>query len=248
MCKYMKWIVKIVLTVLGLVVLIAVTVFLQRVDPKQKVPNVEALIFADTLAGRQYDLDSIKSIIGSNKGLPEGFEIAAAIAFSAYPELKDVNIDMVLTLDGAPMESSLEIWSLFGLAKNRRYLVLLNDAANSYFDPILLRSLPFDAQVGILAHELGHIAYYHELNMFEFGRWGLNYLRDDEFRATHERTTDLMPVYHGLGSQIYQYAYFVRKDPTCKAFYEEGKDFMDKYYLTDEEILDAMNERNSKNK
>jgi len=138
------------------------------------------------------------------------------------------------------MESTPEIWSLFGLRKNRRYQILLNDAKGSFFDPILLRSLPFDAQVGILAHELGHVVYYHDLNIFEFGKWGLMYLRDDDFRASHERTTDLMPVYHGLGSQIYQYAYFVRYDPSCKAFFAEEKDFIDKYYLTDKELLDFL--------
>jgi hypothetical protein len=63
------------------------------------------------------------------------------------------------------------------------------------------------------------------------------YLLSDDFRATHERSTDVMPVYHGLGSQIYQYAYFVRYDPSCREFYENGKEFMDKYYLTDKEIL-----------
>ena len=45
------------------------------------------------------------------------------------------------------------------------------------------------------------------------------------------------PVYRGLGSQIYQYAYFVRYDPTCKSFFEQGRDFMDRYYLTDKELL-----------
>jgi hypothetical protein len=84
------------------------------------------------------------------------------------------------------------------------------------------------------------------MNIFEFGKWGLKYLQDDEFRATHERTTDLMPVYYGLGSQIYQYAYFVRKDSTCKSFYEAGKDFMDTYYLTDTELLDALSLHQSK--
>ena len=123
---------------------------------------------------------------------------------------------------------------------------MLNDARNSFFDPILLRSLPFDAQVGILALELGHVVYYDNLNVFAFGKWGLKYLFDDEFRATHERTTDLMPLYHGLGSQIYQYAYFVRHDPTCKSFYEAGKDFMDKYYLTDKEIQATMQNYGSK--
>jgi hypothetical protein len=49
-----------------------------------------------------------------------------------------------------------------------------------------------------------------------------------------------MPVYHGLGSQIYQYAWYIRNDPTCKSLYAEGKDFLDKYYLTDQELLAAM--------
>jgi hypothetical protein len=236
----MKTFGKIILLIFVLALLVVVAVFVQTVNPTQKPPSIETHRFADTLANRSYDLDSIKAIIGENKGLPQGFEIAAAIAYSAFPQLKEVNIDMILTQDGAPMESTVEISTLFGTRANRHYLILLNDAQNSHFDPILLRSLPFDAQVGILAHELGHIAYYHELNLFEFGKWGLRYLRDDEFRATHERSTDLMPVYYGLGSQIYQYAYFVRYDPSCRAFYESGKEFMDKYYMTDKELLQAL--------
>ncbi|MGI9544451.1 MAG: DUF2201 family putative metallopeptidase, partial [Cyclobacteriaceae bacterium] len=118
--------------------------------------------------------------------------------------------------------------------------ILLNDARNVFFDPILLRSLPFDAQVGILAHELGHVAYYHKLNPFEIGKWGLSYLKVDQFHVTHERSTDLMPVYHGLGSQIYQYAYFVRYDPSCKELFGVEQDFMDKYYMTDKELLEVI--------
>ncbi len=233
------------LLIIFFISILAVSVILQPVDPEQKASNVKPYVFQDTLANQEYNLDSLKAIIGENKGLPEGFEIAAAIAYSAYPQLKDVKIDMILTQDGAPMESTIDIWSLFGPRKKRHYLILLNDAQDSYFNPILLRSLPFDAQVGILAHELGHVVYYHELNVLAFGKWGLSYLRDDEFRAKHERTTDLMPVYHGLGSQIYQYAYFVRNDPSCQAFYQQGKDFMDKYYLTDKELLAEMKDKPS---
>jgi hypothetical protein len=236
----MKRLGQISLIILLLILLLAATIALQHVDPKQKMPTVETYSFDDTLANHAYDLDSLKAIIGDNKGLPRGFEIAGAIAYSAFPELKNVNIDMILTQEGAPMESTPVIGSLFGPRKNRRYHILLNDAHNSFFDPILLRSLPFDAQVGILAHELGHVVYYNELNIFQFGKWGLMYLQDDEFRATHERSTDLMPAYHGLGSQLYQYAYFVRYDPTCKAFYDQEKDFMDKYYLTDKELLESI--------
>lgn len=213
-----------------------VAVLVQDVDPVQKNRVTNPYSFADTLANQSYDLDSLKQIIGTNKKIPPGFEVAGAIALSAFPELKEVEIEMMLINGGAPMESRPEVLSLFGPRKNRRYLVLLNDEHASYFEPILLRSLPFDAQVGILAHELGHIVYYDQLNTLQIAKWGIEYLRSDDFRATHERTTDLMPVYHGLGSQIYQYAYFVRKDSTCKALYEQGKDFMDTYYMTDEEL------------
>ncbi len=234
----MKQIGKISLVIFILFLLLIATIALQDVDPKQEEAKIMPFVFADTLANKNYNLDSLKAIIGANKGLPKGFETAAAIAYSAYPELRDVPIDMVLIPGGAPMEATPVVKSLFW--GQRRYHILLNDAENSHFDPILLRSLPFDAQVGILAHELGHIVYYEDLNIFAFAKWGLMYLISDDFVAIHERSTDLMPIYHGLGNQIYQYAYFVRYDPSCREFYKNGKDFMDKYYLTDQELLAEM--------
>jgi len=237
----LKLVIKFTLIILSTVLLIALIVVLQRVDPRQKKPHITVYSFADTLANRDYDLDSLKAIIGDNKGLPEGFEVVAAIAYSAYPQLKEVEVDMLLTQNGPPMMADINIWRLFGPKRNREYLILLNDAKNTFFDPILLRSLPFDAQVGILAHELGHVAYYHQLSLFQIGKWGLRYIRSDEFHVSHERTTDLMPVYHGLGSQIYQYAFYVRNDSTCKQFYKVEKDFMDKYYMTDKELWEVIN-------
>ena len=231
----------IIISPILLLAAITVGVMVQKVDPAQVKPDFEPFNFPDTLANKNYDLDSLKNLIGSNKGLAEGFELASALAYSAYPELKDVKVEMVMTLKGAPMESNFNIWSLLWPGrKNRQYRILLNGAKGTFFDPILLRSLPFDAQVGILAHELGHVVYYHKLSLFKIGKWGLKYLKDDQFRATHERTTDLMAVYHGLGSQIYQYAYFVRKDSSCLELYEKEKDFIDKYYMTDTELLEYL--------
>lgn len=237
----MKLIFKGVLIILSFISIFVLVVIAQHVDPEQKKPDTVVHTFDDSLANTKYDLDSIRQIIGDNKGLPEGFEVAAAIAYSAYPELKDATIDMILTPDGAPMEATVDITSLFVPWKKRRYRILLNNGRQSFFDPILLRALPFDAQVGILAHELGHIAYYDKLNLLQFGKWGLMYLRSEEFRIIHERTTDLMPVYHGLGAQIYQYAYYVRYDPSCQAFYQVEKDFMDSYYMTDKELHEELN-------
>jgi len=225
---------------LALLVLLAL-VWFQKVDPVQYDLVEGHHLFADTLAGKTYDRDSLEALVGENKGLPEGFEIQALLAYSAYPELKGVKIDMILTQEGAPMESNFNIWSLFGPGSKRHYRILLNDATNTRFDNILLRSLPFDAQVGILAHELGHVAYYHRHNTLQIAKWGLSYLFYDDFHIAHETTTDLMPVYHGMGHQIWQYAYYVRYDDCCKATYEQlGSQFMDNYYLSDKAIKAAM--------
>lgn len=225
---------------LALVLLIAL-VWFQNVDPKQYDLVENPHLFADTLAGRNYDLDSLKAVVGENKGLPEGFEIQALLAYSAYPELKGVKIDMVLTQEGAPMESNFNIWSLFGPGSKRHYRILLNDAQGTTYDEILLRSLPFDAQVGILAHELGHVAYYHRHSTLQIAKWGLCYLFEDDFHVAHEQSTDLMPIYHGMGGQIWQYAYYVRYDDCCRATYERfGEAFMDKYYLSDKAIKEAI--------
>jgi len=239
---------KILLYFLGAVILLMVVVLMQSVSPTQLDYEGDYILFPDTLAHREFDMDSLYDVVGSNKGLPKGFELAALIAYSSYPELKDVRIDMELTNSGAPMESNFELITLFGPGKNRVYKIYLNDGKDTPFDEILLRSLPFDAQVGILAHELGHVAYYHRLNTLQIGKWGIQYLIDSEFRAIHERTTDLMPIYHGLGSQIWQYAWYVRNDPSCKNLYIQYGSFIDQYYLTDNEILWAISDYNLKDK
>lgn len=234
---------KILLGLLATIVLLIILVLVQPVDPRQYELIENAHLFPDTLAGQSFDLDSLKAVVGPNKGLPEGFEVQALLAYSAYPELKGVKIDMVLTQEGAPMESNFNIWSLFGAGSKRHYRILLNNAQNTGLDPILLRSLPFDAQVGILAHELGHVAYYHRHNTLQIAKWGLKYSTDNDFRAVHEKGTDMMVVYHGMGSQIWQYAHYVRHGDCCREMYKEfGPVFMDKFYMTDVALKAAIAE------
>lgn len=237
----MQTVKKIILFLLGLIVLLLVIILLQPIEARQVDPGATSFVFPDALVNINFDVDSLRRIVGENKTLPPGYEVPALLAYSAYPQLRDVNIEMVLTEEGAPMESNFALWSLFGKKKNRVYRILLNDAQNTPFDEILLYSLPLDAQVGILAHELGHVAYYDRLSTLQIAKWGIMYLIDEEFRATHEKTTDLMPVYHGLGSQIYQYAYYVRNDTSCVKLYEQfGAEFIDKFYMTDKELQMAI--------
>ena len=225
----------------ALIILIGIILF-QNVDPKQLSPHFVPLKFPQHIYAENLSVDSLWLIIGNVKTVPDEFEKAALIALSAYPELKETKIEMLLTNSGAPMEASFKIISLFGARENRTYRILLNDNNSSEFDPILLRNLPFNAQIGILAHELGHIVYYEQLSTLQLGKWAIMYLIDEDFRAIHEKSTDLMPIYHGLGSQIYDYAYFIRHDSSAIQLYKEYQSFADKYYLTDIEIKNEIEE------
>lgn len=236
----MRLIKKILLILCSTILALILIILFQSVDPLQYDPKNTDFAFSKNLRPEELSVDSLWEIVGNNKTVPPGFEKAALVAYSAYPQLKEVNIEMVLTQSGAPMESNFDLKTLFGRKKNRVYQVLLNDAESSSFDPILLRNLPFDAQVGILAHELGHVVYYHEHSTLEIAKWGLKYLVDADFRAIHERSTDLMPLYHGLGHQIYSYAWHVRNDPSCRPLYEKFSGFIDRFYMTDVEIANEL--------
>jgi hypothetical protein len=83
----MKRLGQITLIILLFILLLISIVVLQDADPQQKIPNNSPYSFNDTLINQTYNLDSLRAIIGNNKGLPKGFELAAAIAYSAYPEL-----------------------------------------------------------------------------------------------------------------------------------------------------------------
>lgn len=228
---------------LSTLLLFFLLVLLQSVNPEQDHDQNRIAHFPvrpSLEANAQQPIDSLLRHYGSNKVLPPGYEQQALLALSAYPELASVAITFELTIDSAPMEATFDYATLLGRGRHRAYRILLNDGHNA-MEPILLRNLPFDAQVGILAHELGHVAYYHKHSSLQLAKWGLSYLWSEDFRARHERSTDMAPVYRGLGWQILAYALYVRTDASTRPFYEQyGAVFMDKFYHTPAEIKAEM--------
>ena len=92
-------------TILALVLLILA----QTVDPEQVDPKTTTFVFPKKLQPDHLSIDSLWGVVGDKKTVPEGFEKAALVAYSAYPQLKEVNIEMILTQSGAPMESNFNI-------------------------------------------------------------------------------------------------------------------------------------------
>ncbi|MBM88424.1 MAG: hypothetical protein CMQ41_08625 [Gammaproteobacteria bacterium] len=153
--------------------------------------------------------DELLSEYGNNKQLPKGFELQALLALSHYPELKSVNIRFLIDDVRIPL-SSRPLWtSLFRSAKERTYLVVIDNSLDGPRSVLLLKNQPFNAQVGIIGHELAHTLYYLDRSFLEILTDAL--CQFSNCRINFERNTDRRLIEQGLGWQRYDHAVFVHE-------------------------------------
>lgn len=183
-------------------------------------------------------IDSLNAIYGQNKILPEGYELQTLLALSHYPELKDVHVEFVQTETLIPLSSRPEIFTKMKGAKKHKYLVVISTKSTANLEAVLLKNLPFNAQVGVLGHELGHTVYYLDKGFWDVLKIGISYLFPG-YRAKFEKDTDRRTIRHGLGVQLLDWAQYIRQKED-KEKRGEGDDFLDKYYLTPVEINTAI--------
>jgi len=167
--------------------------------------------------------DALLVEFGNNKKLPKGFELQALLALKHYPELLDTKIDFIVDDVSIPLSSRPHWSSMFRSAKNRTYQVIIDSELEGPREALLLKNQPFNAQVGIIGHELAHTVYY--LNRSFFGIVGNALCQFTDCRIKFERATDRRLIDHGLGWQRYDHAIFVRgriSQDRASAFTAEG--------------------------
>ena len=80
------------------------------------------------------------------------------------------------------MQARPDIWHL--LIGRRRYLILINDRPTN--NGITLADIPFNGQLGIIAHEMCHILDYQHKSLWGIIKTGLMYL-SDRHTETYEK-------------------------------------------------------------
>lgn len=182
---------------------------------------------------------------GNRKTLIEGYELQCLLALRYFPELKNTRINFVYKEALIPLSSRPNLFTMFGKRDQWKYRVIVSEKSTESMESILLKKLPFDAQVAILAHELGHTYHYQQYNFWQVLKFGLKYALDNDFRKTHEQSTDEIVIYRSLGWQLFEYAEYVRTDPEAIENYEASQEFLDSTYMTPAAIMETMSRINA---
>lgn len=188
-------------------------------------------------------LQDLKKEFGTNKIIPTLYESQILIALSYFPELKNTSIEFRLKKTNTPLSSRPRLLGLLQSSNKRRYVITISEATNSILEPILLKNLNFNAQIGVLGHELSHVSDYMSKG---FGKM-TNLLWIEIFSKKQvdkfETRTDHICINHGLGYQLLDWSSSVRKNLNIE--YWRGADnlqYMTKKerYLNPETIIQVL--------
>ncbi len=181
------------------------------------------------------EVDSLVALYGENKHFIDEYLQPTLIALSHFPELKNTHIEFKYSKEATTMAARPKPLSMLW---RRRYIVAINNRED--FEGIPLSSVPFNAQIGIIGHELSHIADYQANNLFSVTSILLRYANKKQ-RAQFEKEVDRATIERGLGWQLYDWAQEARflSDEAS----DEYKEFKRANYMQPNEIEHYIKQR-----
>lgn len=150
------------------------------------------------------------SEILADKEVPSVIEHQVAAALSYYPELKNVPIIFRFARQTPPLTSRPKILHVFKKSGKRTYVVTISNKTKQSIIPILFNNLETKAQIGVLGHELAHIAHYETMNSLELLALPFNLL-SAKYVDRFELETDQSCIDHGLGEYLMDWSSLVRE-------------------------------------
>ncbi len=175
--------------------------------------------------------DSLLLFYATYKTIISDFELPILIALSYFPELRNTKIVFKKSRIKTTMNTQPGIFSLlFNKRHNRKYIIRINTSKKDSI--VNLYKTPFNAQIGIIGHELSHCIDYSGRNF-----WGIMQRLFDygskKRKAKFEREIDKMTIKRGLRWQLYDWSDYVLHKSEAKHKY---KKFKSETYMKPEEI------------
>ena len=181
------------------------------------------------------DLRLLESFERNGQELINSYRIQTLVALSYYPELSDVTIHFRQKNLRTTM-ASIPRWTfIFRKKKNRTYHIYIDTMVKGE-KGLLLKDVPFNAQIGVIGHELAHVADYEDRTTVGLVLLGMGYLFPP-FHKKLERKVDQIAIAHGLGYQVRDFSDFVFHQAQISGKYQK---FKYKYYFDPEQLKELM--------
>lgn len=186
--------------------------------------------------------DSLKF---ENKIVPDEIWRETYVALSHYPELKDTPIEFKFKkkIKKSFMQAQPKVASLLKNKKKRSYFVLISERVEIDDEVFEVKNAPSNVLIGWIGHELGHIMDYRERSSMNMLWFGFKYLTSKNYIQEAERVADTYAVNHGLGKYIIATKDFILENTNLAESY---KSRIKKLYLSQEEIMDLVDELDDK--
>ena len=146
-------------------------------------------------------LEMVKFDTPFNKIIPEKYALQIKTALQYYPSLRDAHIIFKVKKTRTPLAAMPTIFSVLKRKSKRTYIITISSESTSFLNKIILDSLNFNAQIGVLGHEISHIMEFHSKNGLFFIGLAIRHLSKkamDKF----EYNTDKRCIEQGLGYQL----------------------------------------------
>jgi hypothetical protein len=180
----------------------------------------------------QTQVIKLEQDFASNKIIPKEIELECLTALSFYPELKYTSIEFKFARLNFTMISKPRFRSVLKSREKRQYVIVIQKPGPSKTH-LQWQELSFNALVGWIGHELGHIVHYSNKStagiMFIGVKYGI-----PGYRRKMERFTDQVAIQHNLGFALYEGVDYTMKCPHASAHYKRSQE---KFYLQPNEIL-----------
>ena len=177
----------------------------------------------DSLTEEYYT--ALKSEFGKYKSIPASIEKPVLIALSFYPELKETHIRFRIRQRHTPLQTRCTWIGVFKRKEIRDYVITISDSTEPLLTPVLFKNVPFNLQIGVIGHELAHVAdfsTYSSLGVIWHGIKNVSPKYIDKF----EFKTDSICIAHGLGYQLLVWSENLRKQ--MKTINWRGPDYAHK--------------------
>ena len=229
-CHLMKYSYKILLFVITLLINLFLYIqFFYELDSIENVSCEHAIVNFTEENILKYNAD-----ISNVKNIPTKFEDVIITAFYFFPELENVRIEFFEEKISTTMNCRPNPWKL--LKGKRHYEIRINNADS--FEGPLLKDTPFNAQIGVIAHEFAHILDYEAGSIFRVIKRGLDYLNNHSKR-NFEHEIDFLTIQKGFGHQLLDWLDFLM-DENNPNITEAYRSFKREIYLDSETLSSLM--------